>query len=303
MKAGNSSRPGKASGILNSGCTIPGVNLPNGCSNSGFALSSYGVRIAIETNEPGILKRIPEDLLPGATMAGSRKADVRFFISRDDEHAKGFALYEDRRPIAHARSLPQLLVTLEAAAQHAVARLCRKHVFIHAGVVRWKGRAIILPGRSFSGKSTLVLALVRVGATYYSDEFAVVDTKGRIHPFSRRPHVRTASGQKLRRKLQAASPDTGGKLPAVAECTVAVCKYKPCGRWKPRSMTKGETLLELMGNTVVARTRPEDSLKILAKLVRKSTAFKTVRGDVGESARALLMHVNSRTPGMKGTRL
>jgi hypothetical protein len=294
VKAGNSSRSGKRSGDLNSGCAIPGVDLPNGRSHSGFTLSSYGVRIAIETNEPRILERIPEDLLPGAQKARSRKVDVRFFVSRNDTHAKGFALYENCRPIACARALPQLLVALAAAAQHAVARLCRNHVFIHAGVVRWGERAILLPGQSFSGKSTLVLALVRLGATYYSDEFAVVDAKGHIHPFSRHPHVRTASGQKLRRRLRAASPEASSKLPPVTECTVAVCKYKPSGRWRPRSMTKGETLLELMGNTVVARTRPEDSLKILAKLVRKSTAFKTVRGDIGESARALLIHVKQQ---------
>ena len=294
MKAGNSSRSGRGSGDLSNGCAIPGVDSPNGCSHSGFTLLSYGVRIAIETNELKFLERIPEDLLPGAQRTSSHKADVRFFVSRNDKHTRGFALYEDCQPIARAGSLAPLLVALEAAAQHAVARLCRKHVFIHAGVVRWGGRAILLPGRSLSGKSTLVLALVRLGATYYSDEFAVVDTKGRIHPFSRHPHVRTASGQKLRRTLRAASPDAGNKLPAVAECTVAVCKYKARGRWKPRSMTKGQTLLELMGNTVVARTRPEDSLKILGKLVKKSTAFKTVRGDIGESARALLIHVKQQ---------
>ena len=39
---------------------------------------------------------------------------------------------------------------------------------------------------------------------------------------------------------------------------------------------------------------PEDSLKILGKLVKKSTAFKTVRGDIGESARALLIHVKQQ---------
>ena len=293
MKAGNSGRSGKDSGNSKSGGMFSAAELPNGCSNSGFVLSSYGVRIAIGATEPRILKRVPEDLLPGSKMAGTRKADVRFFIARD-ESTKIFILYEDGRPIARARFLRDLLVRLEASAQHAVARLCRKHVFIHAGVVRWGGRAILLPGQSYSGKSTLVLALVRVGATYYSDEFAVVDTKGQIHPFSRRPHVRTASGQKIRKRWRTTPPDAGKMLPAVAECTVAVCKYRPRGRWRPRSMTKGETLLELMGNTVVARTRPGDSLKILAKLVRKSTAFKTVRGDVGESARALLMHVKQQ---------
>ena len=43
-------------------------------------------------------------------------------------------------------------------------------------IVTWgRGRAIVIPGRTFSGKSTLVAELVRAGATYYSDEYAVED--------------------------------------------------------------------------------------------------------------------------------
>lgn len=295
MKAGNSCGSGKDSRNSKSESAILGFELSKGCSNAGFVLLSYGVRIAIGASDARILKRIPKDLLPEAEVAGSwRKADARFFISREGEPGRAFVLHENGRPIARARSLPDLVVRLEAAAQHAVARLCRKHIFIHAGVVRWGGRAILIPGRSFTGKSTLVLALVRVGATYYSDEFAVVDTKGQIHPFLRRPHVRTASGQKVRRHLRTPLAAAGDSLTAAAECTVAVCKYKPSGRWEPRSMTKGETLLELMGNTVVARIRPEDSLKILAKLVKRSTAFKTVRGDAAASAKALLLQVKQQ---------
>jgi hypothetical protein len=30
-----------------------------------------------------------------------------------------------------------------------------------------------------------VAELVRAGATYYSDEFAVLDSRGRVHPFPR----------------------------------------------------------------------------------------------------------------------
>jgi hypothetical protein len=56
-------------------------------------------------------------------------------------------------------------------------------VFVHAGVVGWKGKAIVIPGRSHSGQSTMVAELVRAGASYYSDEYAVFDYRGRVHPF------------------------------------------------------------------------------------------------------------------------
>jgi len=92
MKAGNSGRSGKDSGNSKSGGVFSAVELPNGCSNSGFVLSSYGVRIAIGATEPRILKRVPEDLLPGSKMAGTRKADVGFFIARDEQSQLALAL-------------------------------------------------------------------------------------------------------------------------------------------------------------------------------------------------------------------
>ena len=49
---------------------------------------------------------------------------------------------------------------VESWDQLAVATLAKELVFVHAGVVGWRNRAIVIPGRSLSGKSTLVLALV-----------------------------------------------------------------------------------------------------------------------------------------------
>ena len=67
-----------------------------------------------------------------------------------------------------------------------VANYAPDRVFVHAGVVAWRGRALVLPGTSFAGKTTLVAELVRAGAIYYSDEYAVLDEQGRVHPYSAR---------------------------------------------------------------------------------------------------------------------
>ena len=94
-----------------------------------------------------------------------------------------------------------------------LAERARNRIFIHAGVVGWQGRAIVIPGRSFSGKSTLVAALLQAGATYYSDEFAVLDGRGYVHPFlarrsfpfaDKRPPSRRAAAP---RRTWGASPE------------------------------------------------------------------------------------------------
>jgi hypothetical protein len=43
---------------------------------------------------------------------------------------------------------------------------------------------MVLPGKSFAGKTTLVAALVRAGAEYWSDEYAVLDANGDVHPYA-----------------------------------------------------------------------------------------------------------------------
>ncbi len=42
-------------------------------------------------------------------------------------------------------------------------------VFMHAGVVSWKEKAIVFPGFSNKGKTRLTMEFIRRGAEYYSD--------------------------------------------------------------------------------------------------------------------------------------
>ena len=49
-------------------------------------------------------------------------------------------------------------------------------VSVHAGVVSFANGCVLLPAAAGSGKTTLTAALVRAGATYYSDEIALLET-------------------------------------------------------------------------------------------------------------------------------
>src|SRR5207247_125098 len=60
----------------------------------------------------------------------------------------------------------------------------------HAGAVAHRGRIALLPGQSFAGKTTLTAALVELGALYYSDEFAVLDADGLVHPYAKDLSIR-----------------------------------------------------------------------------------------------------------------
>ena len=67
-------------------------------------------------------------------------------------------------------NLDEVIRALQTDLQLFVATEALSRLFVHAGVVGWRGRAILVPGTSFSGKTTLVAAMVQAGASYYSDE-------------------------------------------------------------------------------------------------------------------------------------
>jgi hypothetical protein len=164
-------------------------------------------------------------------------------------------------------------------------------LFVHAGVVGWQGRAILIPGRSMSGKTTLVKALVEAGATYYSDEFAVLDKEGRVHPYPVKLSIRGHTGQPGRKTPVESLGGQVGVEPLPVGLVV-VTEYQPEIAWRPRKLTPRQSLLALMDNTVAARRNPTYSMPILRQAVTGAVALKSKRGEAAEVAPILLAQLN-----------
>lgn len=191
--------------------------------------------------------------------------------------------------IRAARSLdPELVLSIfESDVQLYVGILAHRRIFVHAGVVEWQGRAIVIPGRSLSGKSTLTAELVRAGATYYSDEYAVLDERGRVHPYARKLGLRSpGSDEQTKVRAEALGGTVGVKPLPIG--TIVVSQYETGARWRPRRLSAGQGALEVLANTVPARTRPEQSLTSIQQAVTNATIFKGRRGEAKETAELIL---------------
>lgn len=66
-------------------------------------------------------------------------------------------------------------IMFEQVLNWCVATRTFTHLILHAAVVAKNGRAVIVPGQSGQGKSTLCAALVARGWRHVSDEFALMD--------------------------------------------------------------------------------------------------------------------------------
>ncbi|HKV78441.1 MAG TPA: hypothetical protein VJP02_09890 [Candidatus Sulfotelmatobacter sp.] len=153
-------------------------------------------------------------------------------------------------------------------------------------MVGWQGRAIVFPGRSLTGKTTLVREMLRLGATYYSDEFAIVDNSGLLRPFPRPLGIRDSSYVQSKYSAEALGATSGVKpLPMGM---AVICNYEAGAQWQPTALSRGQGALELLGNSIAVRSQPHQTLKRLQKLVSHAVFIKGTRGEACEAAASIL---------------
>ena len=259
---------------------------------AGICLVAYGVRVGIRVNKPEVVDRIPDLLPPGWKPATSPLVDRLYSLliggAGPQPHVRRFnLLYANEVKLARTMDLDEVFNLLESDLQLYVAETARRRLFVHAGVVGWHGQAIVIPGRSFSGKTTLVAALVKAGATYYSDEYAVFDANGRVYPFPKPLSIRDKNGKVLRRFP---AEELGG-LPGVKPVPVGlvvISRCRPGARGRRRVLSPGRGGLALLANTVSARRHPELALVTLPQVVSHALVFKGVRGEAKEMVDSLL---------------
>jgi hypothetical protein len=255
-----------------------------------LCLAAYGVAVEITTNSKRATREFRRVLardIPGcAFLTTGPPACHRF---RYVWNASGRdTLYKNGETVAKRGKREDMLGALVSRVRIAIAEFAADRVFIHAGVVGWKGRAIILPAKSFHGKSTLTAELVRLGALYYSDEYAVLDRKGRVHPFAKPLSLRGIkdSYTQVHRRAEAIGGKVGKRSLPVG--IVLFTQYKKNAKWRPRKLSQGSGMIELIKNTVPVRYNPKFVLEVLGRAAEHAIFIRTTRGEAPETAQRIL---------------
>jgi hypothetical protein len=258
---------------------------------AGLSFAAYGARIGVRVSDPTVLPWI-ESLLPaGAVQTRHERVDHLVSYVVGDAAPQGrvrrfHVLYAAARRFQRTLYAEEARGALEHHLELAVAEMAPRRLFVHAGVVGWKGRAIVIPGRSHSGKSSLVAALLARGASYLSDEFAVVDGRGRVYPYPRRLRLRNAGPIGISTSPRELGARTEERPLPVG--LIAIARYAAGARWRPRVLSPGRAVLELLANSVTARKHPELAMAALEPLALRARALKGSRGEAAEAADQLI---------------
>jgi hypothetical protein len=259
---------------------------------AGISIKSYGVSVGIRTNDAGLLdgliERLPPVWQPARSMVVDRLYSVFMGGQSGRSNVRRFnLLYGDLERLVRSVDKEQLYDALESDLQLYIAEHAQRRVFIHAGVVGWRGKAILMPGSSFSGKTTLTRELMRAGALFYSDEYAVLDRHGRVHPFHRPLQVReNEAGRQTRYTVESLGGVSGVKPLPVG--LVILSQYRSGAPWRPRRLSAGQGALAMMTHAVSARRQPEVVLETLHQVVTRAPVIKGSRGEAHQAVDRIL---------------
>jgi len=258
-------------------------------------LELLGVPVRIEASDAELRARL------AAVYARSRGEPAEHpLVARLARMPRGYRIEVDMREERLEHDETEAVRALNHELLQALMRVCPAHYFVHAAVVVWKGDAIVLPGLSRAGKSTLALALLLEGARYLSDELLAYTRAGRAEPLPR--------ALKIRDECAGYFPELAGRfvgrgegrfltfdaLPAevVAPSTpvgaIVVPRWVAGARNRPEPISRGEALLALAAASLNFGTHRELSLDWLAELAGERTTFALEWSEPRAASRALL---------------
>lgn len=272
------------------------------------ALSTLNIKvlslpIEITTNHESFRREFCELTSALATPANGEPPVVRFQVMKKKRclqiESAGRIIYRLTRDY---HLCPFLMDEIRASCYGHV----KDYLLVHAGAVVKNGRAILLPGKSESGKTTLTLGLTNHGYKYLTDEVSAIHHETtEVVPFQRPIYVWRWS-RPLRQEVsksfktyryrgegqrwQYIVPQDGAVIPGDARCKVdwiIFPKYVPKSKVVLKPIGGARAAVALLQRCWNAQLFPDRGLKILTGLVRRARCYTLEMGDLEEACKLI----------------
>jgi hypothetical protein len=178
----------------------------------------------------------------------------------------------------------------------------RRLVWLHAASAASSQGAVVLPGEWARGKSSLVMALCKLGWSYLSDDIAPLDpSTGTVLPFPATPQVRFSVDRKLRRE----------EMSQVGKVAIALEPNQVAAAPEPLAMivfplfssgaaaellpiSRGRAVGKMLENCLSFVNNENSTIQRLCRIVEKTPTHILRFGDAARAA-GLLAHTYART--------
>jgi hypothetical protein len=230
---------------------------------------AFGVGLTLVASDRKLLDRMVSWLPPQWTEGGEGVNPATFRLTRVGADAHELDL---NGSILTDLRLDDAIDEYERGLRNYLAAFAPSdHLFVHAGVVALEGRAI-----------------VRAGAVYYSDEYAVFDSEGLVHAYPKPISMRSErrADPKTHHTPEALGAAVGDRPTPLG---MVVCtQYRSGAIWEPEELTPAQAALELVQHSRAPQEHAPSTLATLVRAVAGTIVLKGSRGDADETATALL---------------
>ncbi|MGA7255012.1 MAG: hypothetical protein WCF17_12860 [Terracidiphilus sp.] len=255
-----------------------------------FRIRAFESDILFETTcleTHSILERYAFPSLPRIGAADGQP-DV---LIRLDSAADGFQLSVDDVVVAVAHQAVSLVPDLIRVLDDAVIQSLTTLHAVHAGAVLWRGRILLLPGATHAGKSSLVAELLRRGATYFSDEYAIIDAHGRVYPYARPLLVRDGRSEQIP-MLPHECNAVAGDAPSPVGWIFSL-EYHPASTWSVAEVPQSMALLTLLQNTPHSLAESPEMVSAFQNAVAEASCYAGSRTEAVDAVDRILQLVDS----------
>lgn len=246
-----------------------------------FGIRAFDSAIRIECESEELRNTLNRFLLPPLPRCDipSDEAEIKIQVLSNPD---GFDVFVDGGKISSAQTQSDAALATVKALDDAVVRRLRTVRAVHAGAVVLKGRALLIPGSTHAGKSSLVAELLRCGASHLSDEYALVDQIGRVHAYPRPLLLR--NGTPKQTLVLPSDLNSSFTMESVPVGWIVAVDYDPGGSWNIHEMSQGEAVMLLLRNTPHEMAQSPEMVELFMRSVAGAECYQGTRGDVVEAA-------------------
>ncbi len=198
------------------------------------------------------------------------------------------------------RRIEEVLPHVEWALNWEVVRRMDGYLQLHAGVMEREGVGVAFPAAPGSGKTTLCAGLLARGWRFLSDEFALIDNEGMIHPYPKALCIKEGSfavmehlglpmvqprryrkGKKGR--VAYVNPRFAGDESLGRKCRLAHVvfpKYASGATPRLRTITRGETGFELAQLSFNLRKKSSVGMAMLMGALQTADCHRLASGEI-----------------------
>jgi hypothetical protein len=214
---------------------------------------------------------------------------------RNDSLQQEYIVFEVGNLIFKTNSIAMLCNYLGNRMIELIVKELHGFLFLHAGVVLKNNEAIILPGSSGIGKSTLVMGLLERGFKFLSDELAVIDRiTGKVFLFPRNLNIKMGNKKLLYVDINRFLPDP--LLEPYPIKWVIFPVFAPDQIPNLISISKSECIVKLTSNSISCRPHNdmENNMDTMLTIAERTTSFVLITNNLDETCSLIINLINDK---------